>query len=79
MVKVGKHRRNEAAISLLAGNIRKYRIAKNLTIQQLAMMIGVDYSQIGRMERCIVNPTISIVFDIANALKINPSQLLEEF
>jgi transcriptional regulator with XRE-family HTH domain len=77
MTKGISHRRNEKAIATLANNIKKYRLAQNLTIQELANIIDVDYSQIGRMERGVVNPNISILFDIANALKIQPSQLLE--
>ena len=77
MIKGEKQRRNDRAISTLAGNIRKYRTGKNLTIEELANMIGVDYSQIGRMERGVVNPNISIIFDIAEALEISPGQLLE--
>jgi transcriptional regulator with XRE-family HTH domain len=78
MVKGGKQRRNEKAILTLASNIRKYRIERNLTIEELANIINVDYSQIGRMERGVVNPNISIIFDIAEALKIEPSKLLED-
>jgi len=78
MLKGSQHRRNEKAITTLANNIKKYRKAKNFTIEELANIIGVDYSQIGRMERAIVNPNVSIIFDIADALDIKPSQLLEE-
>jgi transcriptional regulator with XRE-family HTH domain len=78
MTKGISHRRNEKAIATLATNIKKYRTEQNLTIQELANIIDVDYSQIGRMERGVVNPNISIIFDIANALKISPSQLLEK-
>jgi len=77
MIKGEKQRRNEAAIMTVAGNIRKYRLLKNLTIEELANIVGVDYSQIGRMERGKVNPNISIVFDIAAVLEIPPSKLLE--
>ena len=78
MVKEGKHRRNEKGISILAKNIKKYRKERKMTIQELANRLDVDYSQISRMERGIVNPSISIVFDIAEVLEINASQLLEE-
>jgi transcriptional regulator with XRE-family HTH domain len=77
MIKGGKQRRNEEAISLLAGNIRKYRIERNLTMMELANMVEVDYSQIGRMERGVVNANVSIIADIAKALGVEPSQLLE--
>ena len=78
MVKSKKHRRNETAISIVAMNIKKYRKLKGLTITQLANMLEVDYTQVGRMERSVVNPNISIIWDIAEILKIKPSQLLEE-
>lgn len=77
MIKGEKQRRNERAISTLAGNIKKYRTERNLTIEALANVIGVDYSQIGRMERGVVNPNVSIIFDIAEALGIPPAKLLE--
>lgn len=76
MAKGIPHRRNERAISTLATNIKKYRLEKNLTIQELANLLDVDYSQIGRMERGVVNPNVSIIFDIANVLNIEPSLLL---
>lgn len=78
MVKEGKHRRNEKGISILANNIKRYRKERKMTIQELANRLDVDYSQIGRMERGIVNPSISIVFDIAEVLEIRAYQLLEE-
>jgi transcriptional regulator with XRE-family HTH domain len=78
MSKSYTHRRNEQGILILANNIRKYRKEQNITIEELANRLGVDYSQISRMERGIVNPNISIVFDIAEVLKINASQLLED-
>lgn len=78
MAKEQKHRRNEEGIRILAKNIRKYRKKKSMTIQQLANELDVDYSQIARMERSVVNSNISIVFDIAEVLKIKAHQLLEE-
>jgi transcriptional regulator with XRE-family HTH domain len=77
MAKGISHRRNEVAIATLAANIKKYRLQQELTIQELANLIDVDYSQIGRMERGIVNPNISIIFDIAEALQIKPCYLLK--
>lgn len=77
MPKDTKHRRNEVGIQTLAKNIRKYRKLKGLSMEQLANLLDVDYSQISRMERALVNPSISIVFDIADVLEIQPYQLLE--
>lgn len=77
MPKGTKHRRNEVGIQALAKNIRKYRKLKGLSMEQLANLLDVDYSQISRIERGLVNPSISIVFDIAGVLEIQPYQLLE--
>ncbi|QKJ32451.1 helix-turn-helix transcriptional regulator [Mucilaginibacter mali] len=73
-----RQRRNEKGISVLGGNIRKYRGARGLTIEQLANLLEVDYSQISRMERGVVNAHVSMVFDIAEALGVSASQLLED-
>jgi transcriptional regulator with XRE-family HTH domain len=78
MIKGEKQRRNEKAIKTLANNIRKYRQEKNLTIEELANLVDVDYSQISRMERGVVNANVSIIFNIADALQIAPSKLLGE-
>lgn len=78
MAKGISHRRNEKAIMTLANNIRKYRTEKGLTIQELANRLDVDYSQIGRMERGVVNPNVSIIFDIAEVLEVQPSDLLNK-
>jgi len=76
--KGGKQRRNERGIAILARNVRKYRTEKGLTISQLALNLEVDYSQVSRIERGVVNATISMIFEIANELKIPPHQLIEE-
>jgi transcriptional regulator with XRE-family HTH domain len=77
MIKGEKQRRNERAITTLAANIRRYRLERKMTIAELANAVGVDYSQIGRMERGVVNANVSVVFDVAEALGVLPSQLLE--
>lgn len=78
MTKGKPHRRNEKAISTLASNIKKHRLERKLTIEELANLMDVDYSQISRMERGVVNPSVSIIFDIADSLGIAPGQLLDD-
>jgi transcriptional regulator with XRE-family HTH domain len=57
---------------------RKHRIAQNLSQETLANIAGIEYSQISRLERCLLNTSISVNFAIAAALKINPQELLEQ-
>ncbi|GAA4092554.1 helix-turn-helix transcriptional regulator [Mucilaginibacter panaciglaebae] len=70
--------RDIAAIRLLAENVRKYRIEKNMTMEALANEAGIEYSQISRLERGLLNTSVSVIFAVAKALKIPPSKLLDE-
>ena len=65
------------AINVLAKNVRRYRIEENLSQETLANLAGIEYSQVSRIERGIINTSISVIFALATALKIKPSQLLE--
>lgn len=68
--------RNQEAIDLLALNLRKYRTAKDLTQEALANAAGIEYSQVSRIERGLLNTSISVVFALAKALDIKPGELL---
>lgn len=70
--------RDITAIAILAANVRKYRIAKNLSQEALANLAGVEYSQISRIERRLLNTSISVIFAIGNAMEVAPSKLLEK-
>ncbi|GAB2986181.1 hypothetical protein GCM10027049_26720 [Mucilaginibacter puniceus] len=69
--------RNQTAINTLALNLRKYRTAKNLSQEALANAAGMEYSQVSRIERGLLNTSISVVFALAKALDIKPGMLLE--
>jgi len=62
---------------LLAANVRRHRIEQNLSQEALANLAGIEYSQVSRLERGILNTSVSVIFAIANALKLPPAQLLE--
>ena len=66
------------AIELLGDNVRKYRTKANISQTVLADIVGVTYSQIARIELGEINTSVSMIYLIAKALEINPSQLLEE-
>jgi hypothetical protein len=69
---------NEMAISLPAQNTSKLLKAKYIAIMELAFRIEADYSQISRMERGKINFKISVLFDIAEALEIEPARLFDK-
>jgi len=73
-----KHIVEPVAIELLAKNVRKYRLKSGISQTTLAQLIGVTFSQIARIELAEINTSVSMVYLIAKALDIKPSQLLEE-
>ena len=79
MTKKGKlkHFRKDDQLKIIGQKIRKFRLAKNLTQNDLAFMCGdKDWSQISRMERGLVNFSISYLLLIAEQLEISPKDLL---
>ena len=72
-----KHLRKDDQLKIIGEKIRKYRLAKGLTQAELAFECGdKDWSQISRMERGLVNFSISYLLLIAEILEISPKELL---
>lgn len=57
-------------------HLRKLRLAHNLSQEELANSIDIPISQIGRIERGEGNPTISTLYLLAQAFKIDLKDLL---
>ncbi len=58
-------------ISQVVGeNLRKLRQDRKLSLQDLAELCGVSKSMLGEIERGSSNPTINVIWKIANGLKI---------
>lgn len=57
-------------------NLRRLRLERNLTQEDLAGKADLTLSQIGRIERGQFNTTISTIKIIALALDIPPKELL---
>lgn len=67
-----KYLRNEVGIKRFGKRVRQIRIAKNISQENLAYDAEIEYSQVSRIERGIINTSISQVFAIAKALNIEP-------
>ena len=67
-----KYLRNEVGIKRFGKRVRQIRIAKNISQENLAYEAEIEYSQVSRIERGIINTSISQVFAIAKALNIEP-------
>jgi len=64
-------------MKLVGENIKKFRLQSNLTQEALANISGIDWSTISRLERGVVNTSISVVFALSEAMGITPAQLME--
>jgi transcriptional regulator with XRE-family HTH domain len=72
-----KHFRNDEQLKAIGEKIRKYRLAKGMTQSELAFECGdKDWSQISRMERGLVNFSISYLLLFAEILNVSPKDLL---
>lgn len=55
--------------------LREIRIAKGFTQEQLANEIGIEISQISRIERGIINTSVTTLYALTKTLQINVSEL----
>lgn len=60
---------------LIAWNLRKHRVARGLSQEALAVDARIDRTYISSLERASVNPTVSILDRLAEALSIPIAQL----
>jgi len=57
--------------------IRKLRENKGITMRQFAVEADIEYSQLSKIERGVINTTISTVLALANALQIDVRELFK--
>jgi len=62
-------------ITCFGTNLRALRIQKNMSMEDLAYISNMEYSQISRIERGIINTKISTVNKLATALEIPIKEL----
>ena len=63
-------------IEIVAGNVRRLRLAAALSQEKLAERAGLHWSYISQVERKKRNCTIVVLSKLAKALDIPPHQLL---
>jgi transcriptional regulator with XRE-family HTH domain len=64
------------ARSLLAWNLRRWRVKRGLSQEQLAVDANVNRTYVSGVEREIENPTIEVLERLAKALSIDLADLL---
>ncbi len=61
----------------IAINAKRIRTQKKLTLEQASKLTGVSKSMLAQIEKGDVNPTISVVWKMANGYKVSFSSLME--
>lgn len=62
----------------IAANTKRIRERKKLTLDTAASVTGVSRSMLAQIEKGEVNPTVSVLWKIANGYKISFTSLVEE-
>jgi transcriptional regulator with XRE-family HTH domain len=73
---VKKYTRDDNAIKAFGNRLRDVRKEKGISQEELSYLADVEHSQISRIERGVINTSLSQIFQIAKALKIHPKELL---
>lgn len=62
---------------VMAKNLRRIRHAKNLTQEELADRAGLSMRYVGAIERGDVSASVTVLGQIADALQVEPGDLLK--
>jgi len=68
--------RNDALVQAFAAALRDLRQKIGLSQEQLALHAGVDRSFVGKLESGKHQPSLAVVFSLAQALGTSPDQLV---
>ena len=55
--------------------LRLTRLAKGFTQEQLANELGIEISQISRIERGVINTSVTTLYSISKVLNVDVSEL----
>jgi transcriptional regulator with XRE-family HTH domain len=68
--------RDEKIIKDFGKNLKNIRKTKKLSTRALGDLADVDFSLINRIELGKVNPTLTTILVLADALKVDPAELI---
>lgn len=63
-------------VELLGANVRKLRKSKGMSQEELALEAGMKRSYLSDLERGTRNPSVRVLGRLAEALEVEPSELL---
>ena len=62
----------------LGSQLRRYRSARGLTLEQLSQAAGVSSAMLSQIEQEKINPTVAIMLKISDALDVGISELIDD-
>jgi transcriptional regulator with XRE-family HTH domain len=68
--------RNKEDLDVFGKKLKSLRMSKNYTLEQLAIEADMEISQVHRIEKGKVNPTLTTLNALAKALGITLSELV---
>ena len=74
-----KYTRDIEGIKAFGSRLRDVRKQKGLSQEDLANAADLELSQISRIERGVINTSLSQIFQIARALNMHPKELFEDW
>lgn len=70
--------RNQETLTKFGDRLKTFRVTKGLTLEQLAFEADIELSQVHRVERGKINPTLTTLFALAKGLGITLAELVGE-
>jgi transcriptional regulator with XRE-family HTH domain len=67
---------NKQSQKKLGTNLRKIRVGKELSQEEVATAVGISVTYYAGIERGEENPTYAVIESICKALKVKSSQIL---
>lgn len=64
-------------VKLLGENVRRYRKLADISQEELSLRTGIKRSYISDLERGTRNPTVRVLGQLAEGLKVEPFVLLQ--
>jgi transcriptional regulator with XRE-family HTH domain len=68
---------DKIALKKFGSHLRRLREEKGLTLRELSSACNIDYSNILKIEQGKTNITLTSILDLASALELSPSVLLQ--
>lgn len=69
--------REPVILLALGDKLRNIRKRKKMSQKDVAIKAGIAISQVGRIERGLLNPSISTLFVISLALEVEPKEIFD--